>query len=197
MTRELFCDCAIGVLVVMVLALLAYVVWPYLSKLARILLALAGFFGCLQHCAGPARASTTESALEVLCPGHQDLATHVDAAARKHMLHPVALVAVMRVESRCRMDAVGKAGEVCAFQLRGVARNGRTRVELRDPATCIDTGARWLSLMTTWSGSLPGGLGAYNTGKRGKGQRYARKVLGFVARVWQVIDSAAMRERQS
>ena len=48
MTRELLCDCALGVL----LALLAYVVWPYLSRLARILLALAGLFGCLQHCAG-------------------------------------------------------------------------------------------------------------------------------------------------
>lgn len=167
-----------------------------MTRILRHILVIAGVLGCLQHCAGPARAGdTTRKAFDALCPGQGHLAEHVDRAARRYLLHPVVLVAVMRVESSCRMDVVGKAGEHCAFQVRGVARNGRTQDELRDPATCIDTGARWLSLMSTWAGSLPGGLGAYNTGKLGRGKRYARKVLGFVAIVWREIDSAAPGRR--
>lgn len=138
----------------------------------------------------PARgAESTRVAIATLCPGNDHLAGFVDEAAHRCLLHPVVLVAVMRVESHCRMGAVGKARrEACAMQLHGRARNGLTREQLSDPATCIYTGARWLSLMTTWAGSLPAGLGAYNTGKRGRGQRYARKVLGFIAQVRRAIQ---------
>jgi hypothetical protein len=148
-------------------------------KLLLLLLAWSCLFFCV-----PSRpvnaATTTERALSVACPGHEHLAPIVDAAARRQLLHPLSLVAVMRVESHCRMSAIGAAGERCAFQVRGVARNGRTNAELTDPKACIETGARWLALMATWCGSLAGGLGAYNSGKCGNGKRYARKVLATV-----------------
>ena len=148
-------------------------------KLFLLLLAWAGLLLCVP--ARPAKsATTTERALSVACPGHEHLAPIVDAAARRQLLHPLSLVAVMRVESHCRMTAIGAAGERCAFQVRGVARNGRTNSELTNPQTCIETGSKWLAAMVTWCGSLAGGLGAYNSGKCGNGKRYARKVLSTV-----------------
>jgi len=188
MTFELLCDVGISTLLVVLVGLLLSDLCGWLARIVRILLLVVGFAGCTQCWCGPARASTTETALDELCPGRRELAQHVDTAARRHMLHPVVLVAVMRVESHCRMDVRGRAGEVCAFQVRGVARNGLSRAQLRDPAICIDTGARWLSLMITWAGSLGEGLGAYNTGKLGAGKRYSRKVLAFVARAWRAIE---------
>jgi soluble lytic murein transglycosylase-like protein len=155
----------------------------------RIFLIILALFWAALLLVVPAHATTTEVALEELCPGREYLAPHVDAAARRYLLHPVLLVAVMRTESHCRMDVVGRAGERCAFQVRGVARNGRSNAELRDPATCIDTGARWLAMMLTWANGLSDGLGAYNTGKKGHGKRYARKVLAYLARAWRAIEA--------
>jgi hypothetical protein len=183
MTGELLCDCAL-------LVVLGWLLCRWLVGIARILLLVLGLLGCTQCLCGPANATTTEAALSALCPGHENLAPHVDAAARHHLQHPVLLVAVMRVESRCRMDVTGAAGERCAFQLRGVARNGRTRAELSDPATCIDTGARWLALCEVWCGGVARGLGAYNSGNCGKSRRYARKVLAMMARAWRAIEKA-------
>jgi hypothetical protein len=144
----------------------------------------------LFYLVAPARATTTEDALAVLCPGHQDLAPHVDAAARRYLQHPVTLVAIMSKESDCRMDVVGSRGEVCAFQLLGVARNGHRKRELQtNPALCIATGARWLALRQVDCGGLFLGLSGYNarTCKGGKG--YARRVLDRIARVWRVLAS--------
>lgn len=137
---------------------------------------------------GTARASTTTAALEILCgPGHEDLAPMVDAAARRYMQHPVLLVSIMARESGCRMDVVGAHGEVCAMQLRGAARNGHSRRALqRDPALCIDTGARWLALrMVDCAGLGVLSIGGYNARECRHGKRYARKVLATVARVWR------------
>lgn len=163
-----------------------------MTTLDRILahgLLVVGVLACCQTCVGPARADTTSSALAVLCPGHQDLAEPVRAASRRYLHHPVTLVAVMAVESNCRMDAVGAAGEVCAMQLLGVARNGNSKRELRDPSTCIDTGARWLALREVDCGGLFLGLSGYNARTCGGGKGYARKVLAAVARFWRAMTN--------
>ena len=141
---------------------------------------------CCSRCA---HATTTADALAVACPGHQSLAPLIDEAARKHMQHPITLVAVMAVESGCRMDAVGAAGEVCAMQLLGVARNGNSRQALAgDPALCIATGARWLSLREAdCGGGLFLGLSGYNARTCQGGKRYARKVLARISRIWRLI----------
>ena len=146
-------------------------------------LLLAGLLLC---CYGSrARADTTTSALAVLCPGHQDLAPYVDAAARQYLHHPVTLVALMSVESDCRMDVVGARGEVCAFQLLGVAKNGYTKRALQtSPALCVATGARWLALREIDCGGLFLGLSGYNARTCQGGKRYARKVMARIARFW-------------
>jgi hypothetical protein len=137
--------------------------------------------------------STTELALSVACgPRATYLAPHVDRAARRYLLHPVLLVAVLACESRCRMDAVGKRGEVCAMQLLGVARNGHSRRALRrSPGLCISTGARWLALRQTECAHLGAlAIGGYNARECRHGKRYARKVLATVERIWKAIREA-------
>jgi len=142
-----------------------------------------------------AHATTTERALLAACgPAAVRLAPHVDRAARRHLTHPVLLVAVMRVEEhRCRMDRVSSRGARCVMQVLGVARNGHTNVELADPATCIETGTRWLDLMTTWCAGKRAGLGAYGSGHCDRGRRYARKVLRTEHRIWRALARSLPR----
>lgn len=155
----------------------------------RLFLFTLGLAACLTHC-GPARAGTTADALAIVCPGHEDLAPFVDAAARRQLEHPVTIVALMAVESRCRAGAVSRKGALGLLQVLpyGPAANGHTRAELRDPAINLATGSRWLAMMSVWTGSLPAGLGAYNTGKKGHGKRFARHVLAVAGRIWRALD---------
>jgi hypothetical protein len=147
-------------------------------------------WAALFYLVASARATTTQDALAILCPGHQDLAEHVDAAARRYLQHPVTLVAQMRIESNCNMAAVGSHGERCAMQLLGVARNGHSGRELAaSPALCIATGARWLSLRQVDCGGLFLGLSGYNARTCQGGKRYARKVLAAVAKFWRTIGA--------
>lgn len=150
-------------------------------------------FALLTHTCGPARAeTTTERALRVLCGERAvHLAQHVDEAARRYLHHPVTLVAVMRKESHCKQNAMGKANDTGLMQLRGVARNGHSRAELlADARLNILTGARWLAMAEVWcGGDLLCALGVYNTGKRGKGNGYARRVWALVMRARKAIMS--------
>jgi soluble lytic murein transglycosylase-like protein len=153
-----------------------------------LLLAWATLFLCI----GPARAATTtELALESLCgPAAVKHAQQVDAAARRYLLHPVHLVALMAVESHCQAHAVSRRGAIGLMQVMpyGPAANGLPRARLRDPRANIETGVRWLAMMTTWCGSLPAGIGAYNTGRCDRGKRFSRLVVSTVARVWREIE---------
>jgi len=136
----------------------------------------------------PARAETTTSrAIAALCgPQHVHLAHHVDAAARRYLLDRVLLVAVMARESSCRMAKVGAHHERCAMQIHGVARNGHSNRELADPATCIDTGARWLALREVDCRALGAlAIGGYNARECRHGRKYARKVRETVERAWR------------
>jgi hypothetical protein len=187
LTIELLCDVALTAALVVLVGLLVAELFTWLAEIVRILMVVLGLLGCTQCLCGPAHASTTELALAALCPGHQDFAPHIVAAARRYLLHPVLLVAIMRVESHCRMEMIGTHHEACAMQVHGRAANGYTQAELRDPATCIDTGARWLSLMATWCrDDMRCALGAYNTGRRWFGKRYASEVIRLANSGFQV-----------
>jgi hypothetical protein len=133
-------------------------------------------------------ATTTELALDAACPGHANLAPHVDAAAREYLLHPLVLVAQMWQESGCEMHKRGTRGEVCAMQLLGVARNGHSAAALEsDPALCIATGARWLALREAECGGVLLGLSGYNAKTCQGGRRYARAVWAKLERLWRAI----------
>jgi soluble lytic murein transglycosylase-like protein len=143
-------------------------------------LAIAALLYCVQ-----ARASTTSDAIELVCPGHAELAPFVEAAARRQLEHPVLLVALMAVESHCRADAVSRKGARGLLQIRGVAAAGLTVAERHDPAKNIEAGSRWLASLVVWCGSLPAGLGAYNSGSCTKSRRFARHVLAVAAKIWR------------
>jgi len=130
---------------------------------------------CASRCAG---ASPVGDVLSVLCGDRgAPFVEHVESAARRYMVHPVTLASMLFVESRCRMDVVGKAGEVCAMQLLGVARNGHSKRELMDPRLCVHTAARWLSLRTSDCGETSdGGVAGYNARTCAGGKRYAKRV---------------------
>ena len=164
-------------------------------KLLLVILALAwaGLLVCI-----PARAqTTTERAISAVCPyrGAKAFAPFIDAASRRYMLHPVTIVAVMRVESVCFPDVHSKAWATGLMQILpwGPARNKLSWAELFDPETNIHTGARWLAMMSTWCGSLHRGLGAYATGKCDRGHRYARKVMAVVARIRRSIEGGSSK----
>jgi soluble lytic murein transglycosylase-like protein len=153
--------------------------------MTRVALIATGIALCVTNCIGPAAAGTTEEAISISCGrGHADLAPLVEAAARRHLVDRVVIVALIAHESRCDTFAVGRHDDRGLGQLRGVARAGLTRRDAHDPAKNLNATAKWLAAMTTWCGSLPSGLGAYNTGKCGKGRGYARKVLATVRRIW-------------
>jgi len=148
-------------------------------RIAIVMLIVGAAICCCEF----AHAQTAAQALAALCPGREYLAPHVEAAARQYMQRPVVLVAVMAKESGCDMAAVGTHGERCAMQILGVARNGHAGAELAaNPALCIATGARWLSLREVDCGGLFLGLSGYNARTCQGGKRYARKVLDLVAR---------------
>ena len=151
----------------------------------RVALTVAALTICLTHSCGPAQATPAERALAVLCPHAVEWAPFVEAAARRQLMHPALIVAVMRAESGCTADAVSARGAVGAMQLLGVARGRLRGAALRDPEANIDAGARWLCLMITWCGSVPLGVGAYNTGKCGRGRGYARRVMRLFERAFQ------------
>lgn len=170
MTHELLCDCAIGVLVVLVLAVLA---WPPLSrlsrKLARILLAIAGFLGCLQHCAGPARAevavtpelvATVQRAIKWRAPEWSRSRAASVAQALNETPDPALMLAVAVLESDLRprglawhdgrkVADVGLMGVRCLLGTDGRCTNGPasglTVAKLRDPVVNIRVAAAVLA----------------------------------------------------
>jgi len=155
-----------------------------------LLLATIGALGCLTHWCGPARASTTtEAALAVACPGHADLAKHVDRAARTHLLHPVTLVALISNESHCDTMAVNhRSGALGLGQIlpgRSADLPGRY---LLDPADNLYLTARHLSGLLLLCGSLAGAVHVYHGHRKCSGWRrdwYAKRVAGDVERIWR------------
>jgi soluble lytic murein transglycosylase-like protein len=154
------------------------------ALLRLIALALAGLFFAV-----PARASTTADALDLLCgPGHRDLAPHVDASARRHLLHPVVLVSVIAAESTCQADAVNaRTGAIGLGQIMPGRSADRPGSNLRDPATNLNLTARHLAGLMVLCGSLGGAVHVYHGHKRCRGwerDRHAVKVVAWVDRFW-------------
>lgn len=141
----------------------------------------------------PAHASDADAAVAILCPKHAELAPKIEAAAIKHGVGPVLLTAVVFSESSCVPNAVGSHGEIGLGQIMptGPAANGLTRAQLRDPATNLDTSAKWLAVCKVQCGGDLGlALGAYNSGGCVR-SKYAKRVLALVKRVWRELAKMA------
>jgi|ERR1035437_4295235 hypothetical protein len=154
-------------------------------------LMVVGFAVCCSRCV---HATTTEDALAVTCPGHQQFAKFIDESARKYMLHPVTLVALIFTESTCNPLAIGhevrgRVGVGLGQPLtNSPAANGLTRSQLLDPRKNIDASAKWLAAMTVLCGDdLLLGFGAYASGKCSGGRQYAKRMARTIARIWRAI----------
>lgn len=125
--------------------------------------------------------------LIALCgPGSLSLAPHVQHAAHRYHLRPSLLSALVRVESRCKVDAIGAKGELGLGQIKPEtwAAGAYTRAQLLTPRYNLLATARHLRRTIDLCGDERGGIGVYSglrTCRKGRASRYARAVLDFEA----------------
>ena len=150
---------------------------------------------CLQAECAPARASAAERALVRLCPTATVNASLIEAQARRQLLHPALLVAVISHESRCSMARRGRLGEIGLGQIlpTGSAARGFTRLELETEEGNLAATARHLANCLTLCGGF-GGLSVYAGHKRCRSTKYSRAVL---AKFWSAFGTTKMREPRS
>jgi soluble lytic murein transglycosylase-like protein len=118
-----------------------------------------------------------------------DLRTLALEAARRHGLDPALVLAVVRVESGFRADAVSPKGAQGLMQLMPATAASLGVADPFDPAANLDGGVRHLrSLLVLYRGNLNKALAAYNAGagavERHRGvppypetQQYIRRVF--------------------
>lgn len=111
----------------------------------------------------------------------------VTEAALRHGVDPALAHAVATVESRYRCSAVGRAGELGVMQVKpATARSVGVTGNLRDCATGIEAGMRYLKQALARHGDGCGGISAYNMGIHRKASfcnGYGRKVMAQMSRV--------------
>jgi len=111
----------------------------------------------------------------------------VTEAALRHGIDPALAHAVATVESRYRCSAVGRAGELGVMQVKpATARSVGVTGNLRDCATGIEAGMRYLKQALARHGDGCGGISAYNMGIHRKASfcnGYGRKVMAHISQV--------------
>ena len=141
---------------------------------------IVGFLGCLQNCVGPATAHAggAERAKLALCPKGTLDASLIEAEARRQLLHPALVVAVIAHESGCQMGRRGRLGEIGYGQIKpdGSAARGYSRAELETERGNIAATARHLARVLTICNGF-GGLSLYAGNRRCRSTGYSRSVL--------------------
>jgi soluble lytic murein transglycosylase-like protein len=121
-----------------------------------------------------------------LFSGHDDIATAISTAEKKHRLPRGLLKAMIEVESHSQAHRISAAGAMGPAQLvPATARHLRVR-DPYDPVQSIDGGARYLSRHLKKYGDVRLALAAYNAGpgsvrssvpKNGETEYYVKKVM--------------------
>jgi soluble lytic murein transglycosylase-like protein len=111
------------------------------------------------------------------------------SAANRHKVDPRLVAAVVTVETRWNPNAVGYHGELGLMQILPstgaflARRAGLKQYNLADPATNLELGALYLSMLIQEYGTKERALAAYNGGPRAadswRTNRYVRKVLQY------------------
>lgn len=130
-------------------------------------------------------------------PYHAEIA----AAARSHGIEPALLHAVISAESAYRAQAVSNKGALGLMQVMPATarRYGLGEQDLRQPATNIATGTRYLAdLLRLFSGDMRLALAAYNAGEHAV-MRHGRRIPpyaeteAYVPKVLKVYDALRAR----
>lgn len=161
--------------------------------MTRALLFLAGLLACLTTQCGPARADTVQRTLQALCGARGEaIADLVRVEARRNLLRPTLLAAVIAAESRCNPRADSHRGDRGLMQLRvgGSAARGVDPDELRNPAVNVRLGARHLAWCLRLCGSVAGGLSVFSGRRRCKPSPYSARVLGLLLEAMKLASPA-------
>jgi len=136
-------------------------------------LTIVGVLGCLQHCAGPARAQDdVAAAFAQLCPKQERrIRPHVESASARHGVPGSLLVVLMATESQCRTSVVNpRTGAVGLTQIlpHGSANYPwrYSVAKLKRPGLNLMLGARHLAKWIRRCGSVAGGLAIYHGRKK-------------------------------
>jgi soluble lytic murein transglycosylase-like protein len=130
---------------------------------------------CLTECA---HAGAASRALAALCPKAVGLAPQIEANARRNLLHPALLTALIAHESRCRVNARSGRGDYGLGQIRvgGSAAKGATAQDLLNPERNLELAARHLAWAMVLCGGTTG-LSVYSGRARCRASKYQREVL--------------------
>lgn len=135
--------------------------------------------------ADPGSASATPAVGTSVPTG--GVAALVAARARAHGIDPALALAIAKVESNFRCDAVGRSGELGIMQVKpATARSVGITGNLRDCETGIEAGLLYLRAAIERHGEGCGAISAYNIGihrNTAPCTGYGRKVLATMANV--------------
>ncbi|WP_349369730.1 transglycosylase SLT domain-containing protein [Salinarimonas sp.] len=135
----------------------------------------------------PAAAPSETRAAAASAAAAGSVQAMVTQAALRHGIDPALAHAVATVESHYRCNAVGRAGELGVMQVKpATARSVGVTGNLRDCATGIEAGMRYLRAALDRHGEGCGGVSAYNMGIHRKASfcnGYGRKVMAQMTRV--------------
>jgi len=150
-------------------------------RLSLFLLAV-GFALCCYQC--DARGDQVARVLGTCGDRGEAIAPLVRREARRQLLRPGLLAALVVRESRCRAWAIGALGELGLGQLtrQTAAAVGVDPDRLLDPAANLDAAARYLARMIlSCNGFVAGGLTRYSRGQSAgcEQSRYSRRVMAL------------------
>jgi soluble lytic murein transglycosylase-like protein len=151
------------------------------SMMRVLLLAWAALFFLVPA----ARGDSAGRALHVLCgPRGDAIADMVRVEARRHLIHPALLAAVVASESTCNPNAHSGHNDWGLGQIRlGGSANvgGYSAAQLRDPATNLYLTSRHLAkCLTICNGYVLGALSVYRGVSRCRATDGSRRVLGML-----------------
>jgi hypothetical protein len=140
---------------------------------------------CCLECRAEAAPTEARQALRVLCPRAVGLAPLFEREAVRHGVPVTVLIAVARVESTCRPNAVGPKGSVGLMQIMpgGSAAHGTPPAMLLIPAVSLRLAGRHLARWLRVCHDMPAALGIYaghRTCEAGRASGYAQRVLELV-----------------
>ncbi len=138
--------------------------------------------------------ATIAALLMSFCGAHaKQYAAHAIRAAELYGLNPRIIASMMKQESGCLRDAVGRKNEQGLMQVKRntIATRGYDHLsdtQLRRPALNIRLGARHLRYcLNKCNGDLPGALGMYSGLKKDRATKQCRSS----SYSWEILQRAA------
>ena len=134
-------------------------------------------------------------AIRLACgTGHDAIAPHIESAAAREAIDPMALVVLVSAESSCHARAVNsRTGAVGLLQILpdGSANPDHlTTAQLLDQRTNVDLGAAHLARLLELCGGLGGALAVYHGRSHCREDGHAKKLLKRIKQLTEQVARA-------